>query len=47
MKRRIFSILTALALCLGLLPGTAFAAGTPTRTGTLNLREFSASTDKT
>ena len=30
-----------------MLPGTAFAAGTPTRTGTLDLREFSASTDKT
>ncbi len=27
MKRRIASILTALALCLSLLPGTAWAAG--------------------
>ena len=29
MKRRILSILTALALVLGLLPGEALAAGTP------------------
>ena len=29
MRRKIFSIITALALCLGLLPGTALAAGLP------------------
>ena len=39
MKRRILCVLIALALCLGLAPGTAWAAGTPTRTETLDLRE--------
>lgn len=29
MKKRIISILCALALCLGLLPATAWAANTP------------------
>ncbi len=41
MKRRILSIITTLALCLGLLPGTVFAAeagdGLETRTASINM----------
>ena len=39
MKRRIFSILTALALCLGLLPLRAFAADAPVNNPVLDISE--------
>ena len=39
MKQKILSIITALCLCLYLLPGTVLAADTPTRTSALDLRE--------
>ena len=39
--KRLLSALAALCLCLALLPpGTARAAGTPTRTEVLDLRTF-------
>ena len=43
MKRRIFSILTALALCLGLLPLRAFAADAPVNNPVLDISEGSIS----
>ncbi len=39
MKQRVLSFITVLIFCLSLLPGTALAADTPTRTETLDLRE--------
>ena len=39
MKRRIFSILIALALCLGLLPLRAFAADAPVNNPVLDISE--------
>ena len=40
MRKRILSLLTALVLCLGLLPVTAGAAETPTMTGPLKLQNY-------
>ena len=39
MKRRIISIITALALCLGLLPLRAFAADAPVNNPVLDISE--------